>query len=65
MKTGSIVSFVLAGLLAISATVSVFSEAGGAGRPDGTENLVGYAVGAYLPAVVLLIVGLSLMKKAK
>ncbi len=65
MKMGPILMFLLAALFAASATKTVFLPAGGANRPAGAENLVGYAVGAYLPSVLLLGTGLYLLHKSR
>ena len=45
MKTGAIVCFVIAALATIAAVNNII---GGANRPEGIENLVGYAVSAFL-----------------
>ena len=41
MKTGAIICFVIAALATIAAVNNII---GGANRPEGIENLVGYAV---------------------
>jgi fumarate reductase subunit D len=61
MRTGAIVCFVLAALTTVVAVANVI---GGPNRPEGAENLVGYAVGSFLVPVVLLIVGLILWGKS-
>ena len=62
MKTGAIVCFVIAALATIAAVNNII---GGANRPEGIENLVGYAVGAFLLPIVFLIGGLVLLGKSK
>ena len=62
MKTGAIVCFVIASLAAIAAVNSII---GGPNRPEGIENLVGYAVGAFLLPIAFLIGGLVLLGKSK
>ena len=64
MKTAAIVLFILAGLTTLVAINNVFIT-GGANRPDGAENMVSYAVGAFMLPMILLIVGLVLLNKAK
>ena len=53
MKTGAIVCFVIAALATITAINNII---GGANRPEGIENLVGYAVGAFLLPIAFLTV---------
>lgn len=62
MKTGAIVCFVIAAFATIAAVNNIIR---GANRPEGIENLVGYAVGAFLLPIALLIVGLVLLEKSK
>tara|TARA_B110000495_G_C22461537_1_gene287152 strand:- start:183 stop:377 length:195 start_codon:yes stop_codon:yes gene_type:complete len=62
MRTGAIICFVIAGLAAIVAIINVV---GGVNRPEGIENLVGYAVGSFLPPIAFLIGGLVMWGKAK
>ena len=62
MKTGAIVCFVIAALATITAINNII---GGANRPEGIENLVGYAVGAFLLPIAFLIGGLVLLGKSK
>ena len=62
MRTGAILCFVFAALAAIAAVNNVL---GGANRPEGIENLVGYAVGSFLLPIALLVGGLVLWGKAK
>ena len=62
MRAGAIVCFVIAALAMI---VAIQNVVGGANRPEGAENLVGYAVGSFLIPIALLIVGLILWGKAK
>jgi len=61
-KTGGIVCCVIAALLFISGLVRVLSPKELEG-PSSVE--VSYAVGAFMPAVVMLIVGLWLMQPKK
>ncbi len=61
MRTGAIVCFVIAALATIAAVNNVV---GGANRPEGTENVVGYAVGSFLVPIALCIVGLILWGKS-
>ncbi len=63
MKSVAIILFVLAGLSTLGAINTVFIEAGG-NRPEGAENVVGYAAGAFLLPMGLLIAGLVLLRKA-
>jgi nucleoside permease NupC len=62
MKSGAIVCFVMAALATIIAVNNII---GGANRPEGIENLVGYAVGAFLLPIAFLIGGLVLLDKSK
>jgi hypothetical protein len=62
MRTGAIICFVIAGLAAIVAIINVV---GGVNRPEGIENLVGYAVGSFLLPIAVLIGGLVMWGKAK
>ena len=62
MKTGANVCFVIAALATVSAVRTIMD---GANRPEGIENLVGYAVGALLVPMAFLIVGLLLLEKSK
>ena len=62
MKIGAIVCFVIAALAAIAAINNII---GGANRPEGVENLVGYAVGNFLPPIAFLIGGLVLLGKSR
>ena len=62
MKTGAIICFVIA---AISTVTAINNLVGGANRPEGIENLVGYAVGAFLLPIAFLIGGLVLWGKSK
>ena len=62
MRTGAIICFVIAGLAAIVAIINVV---GGDNRPEGIENLVGYAVGSFLLPIAVLIGGLVMWGKAK
>jgi hypothetical protein len=61
MKAGAIALFVGAGILAVYGTRNVFF--GESGKTPGGEFIVSYAVGSYLPSMVLLIAGLILWKK--
>jgi hypothetical protein len=60
MRNGAIVCFVIAALAGVVAVQSVMF---GANRPEDT-GIVGYAVGAFLLPIVLLIVGLILWGKS-
>ena len=62
MKTGAIVCFVIAALSAIAAINNII---GGANRPEGAENLVGYAVGSFLVPIAFLVGGLLMLGKSK
>lgn len=62
MRTIAIICFVIAGAATIAAINNVF---GGANRPAGVENLVGYAVGAFILPAVFPIGGLALWGKSK
>ena len=59
MRTASWVFFALAGLFLLSAIRTLT----GGGMPEAEDNF-GYMVGAFLPGVVSLIIGLHLRKKA-
>jgi hypothetical protein len=61
MRVGAIFCFALA---ALGTIVAVNNVVGGANRPEGAENVFGYAVGSFLVPVVLLIVGLILWGKS-
>ena len=61
MRTGAILCFLIAALATIVAVANVI---GGPNRPEGAENVVGYAVGSFLVPLVLLIVGLILWGKS-
>ena len=63
MKIAAIVFFILAGLGTLSAINTVVVD--GPNRPDEFENLVGYAVGAFLVPLAFLIIGLVLWNKAR
>lgn len=63
MKSGATVCFVLAAISTFVAVKNVFID--GANRPEGIENLVGYAVGAFLLPIAFLIGGLVLLEKSK
>ena len=62
MRIGAILCFALAGLSAVAGVNNII---GGANRPEGVENLVGYAVGSFLLPIVSLIVGIVLWGKSK
>ncbi|MFN3189541.1 MAG: hypothetical protein ACE361_03375 [Aureliella sp.] len=62
MKAGAIICFVIAALATVSAVNNII---GGTNRPEGIENLVGYAVGAFIVPIAFLIVGLVLLGKSK
>ena len=61
MRVGAIVCFVIAALGTVAALTNMV---GGANRPEGAENVVGYAVGSFLVPLVFLIVGLILWGKS-
>ena len=61
MRIGAIVCFVIVVLATIVAVQNIVA---GVNRPEGMENLVGYAVGSFLVPGVLLIVGLILWGKS-
>ena len=63
VKTAAHILFVLAGLTTLVAIKNVFL--GGENRPQEIENMVGYAVGAFLLPVAFLIIGLVLLNKVK
>lgn len=62
MRIAAYLFFAFAALATLSALNAVVE---GANRPEGTANLVGYAVGSFLVPIVLLIIGLVLWGKAK
>lgn len=62
MRTGAIICFVIGGLALF---VAINNMVGGANRPEGIENLVGYAAGSLLLPIVFLIGGLVMWGKAK
>ena len=62
MRTGAIVCFALTPFCAIAAVQNMMN---GANRPEGFENLVGYAVGSWLLPFAFLIGGLILWEKGK
>jgi len=64
MRTGAIVCFVIAGAATLVAINNLVGSAG-ANRPEGIENLAGYAVGSFLVPIILLIVGIVLWGKGK
>lgn len=64
MKIAAYCLFAIAGLTTLVAINNVFRGAG-ANRPEGAENLVGYAVGSFLVPIALVIVGVILFNKRK
>lgn len=64
MKIVAYCLFALAGLGTLVAINIVF-RGSGTNRPEGFENLVGYAVGAFLVPIVLVIAGLILLNKRR
>ena len=62
MRMGSLFCFVMAVLAAMVAINNLMNSPN---APKETGDLVGYAVGAFLPAMVLLIAGLWLMSRQK
>jgi hypothetical protein len=61
MRVGAIACFVVA---ALAGLVAVQNVMGGANRPEGADNVIGYAVGSFLVPVALLIGGLILWGKS-
>lgn len=61
-KTGATVCFVFSALTAIGA---VYTIVAGPNKPEGIAGMVGYAVGAFLIPIALLIGGLVLHRKSK
>ena len=64
MKIAAIILIAVSFFLALVAVNTVWGT-GGENRPEKIEDLVGYAVGAFLPAMVCLIVGVALWSMRK
>lgn len=64
MRTGAIVCFVIAGAATLVAINNLVGS-GSTNRPEGIEDLVGFAVGSFLVPILLLIVGIVLWGKGK
>lgn len=62
MRTGSIVCFVMAVLFTMVGINNLFNSPN---KPDANADMVGYAVGSFLPGVVLLILGIWLATRQK
>jgi hypothetical protein len=62
-----IVAYCLFALAAVGTLVAINNVflGGGRNRPEGVENLAGYAVGSFLFPLSLVIVGLILLRKQK
>ena len=61
MRVAAIVCFIIAILVGLIAMQNVM---GGANRPGELEHTVGYAVGAFLVPIAMLIVGVVLWRRS-